>query len=126
MNYCYDYFPFICSSATGPPGIATPAIAGPIAIDKIEYILLMTDGVYKTIESLTDPPTTDPNPKLLQLIKEAENKQLPLKDIATVVLDRIRLSHEEVYYNNGVDDPRSTLAVQCRKRDDMTLLVLHL
>ena len=95
-------------------------------MDKIEYILLMTDGVYKTIESLTDPPTTDPNPKLLQLIKEAENKQLPLKDIAAVVLDRIKLLHEEVYYNNGVDDPRSTLAVQCRKRDDMTLLVLHL
>ena len=126
MNYCHDPFLLICSSATGPPGIATPAIAGPIPMDKIEYILLMTDGVYKTIESLTDPPTTDPNPKLLQLIKEAENKQLPLKDIAAVVLDRIKLLHEEVYYNNGVDDPRSTLAVQCRKRDDMTLLVLHL
>ncbi|XP_011404152.1 PREDICTED: TGF-beta-activated kinase 1 and MAP3K7-binding protein 1-like [Amphimedon queenslandica] len=113
----------VLSSATGPPGIAIPSINGPYPINDIEYILLMSDGVYKTLEYLTDPPTSDVYPRLLQLIQEAE-KSVDLQDIANKVLQDIKISHEVVYYDSAMTDPRSTVAVNCRKRDDMTLIVL--
>ncbi|XP_003386886.1 PREDICTED: TGF-beta-activated kinase 1 and MAP3K7-binding protein 1-like [Amphimedon queenslandica] len=114
----------ILSSATGPPGIATPSISGPYPINDIEYILLMSDGVYKTLECLTDPPTSDVYPRLLQLIQKAE-KSANLQDIAREVLQDIEALHKEAYYDSAMTDPRSTVAVNCRKRDDMTLMVLH-
>ena len=84
----------------------------------------MSDGVYKTLESLTDPPSSDVYPKLLELIQEAE-KKADLKDIASKVLKDIKTLHEEAYYNSAMTDPRSTVAVNCRKRDDMTLIILN-
>ena len=84
----------------------------------------MSDGVYKTLEYLTDPPTSDVYPRLLQLIQEAE-KGVNLQDIASKVLQDIKRLHEEAYYNSAMTDPRSTVAVNCRKRDDMTLILLH-
>ena len=124
VNLSLFFFHFYHSSATGPPGISTPEVKGPYPINDMEYILLMSDGVYKTLECLTDPPSSDVYPRLLQLIQKAE-KKTDVKDIASGVLQDIKTLHEEAYYNSAMTDPRSTVAVNCRKRDDMTLLVLH-
>ena len=88
----------------------------------------MTDGVYKSIESLSHPPD-DPQRAMLSLlytIQQTEStSQDNLGNVAAVVLDQIKNTHEQTYMTAAQVDPRSPLAVQCRKRDDMTLVVLH-
>ena len=44
------------SAAEDPPGISVPSVYS-VAIDKsFKYLILMSDGVYKSIESLSYPP----------------------------------------------------------------------
>ena len=117
------------SHAAVPPGEATPTVIGPIPIDSsFQYLLLMTDGVYKSIESLSHPPD-DPQRAMLSLlytIQQTEStSQDNLGNVAAVVLDQIKNIHEQTYMTAVQVDPSSSLAVQCRKRDDMTLIVLH-
>jgi TAK1-binding protein 1 len=117
----------ILRDATSPPGIADPTVTAPIRLDpSIKYLLLMTDGVYKSLEGLHDPPKSDTMSDLLKLIKSAELVcESNLGGLAAQVLDDIKLHHETTYYESAKSDPRSPLAVQCRKRDDMTLTVLY-
>ena len=116
------------SHAAIPPGEATPTVIGPIPIDSsFQYLLLMTDGVYKSIESLSDPPD-DPQRAMLSLLYTIQQTESTYQDnlgnVAAVVLDQIKNIHEQTYMTAARVDPRSPLAVQCRKRDDMTLVVL--
>lgn len=82
----------------------------------------MSDGVYKSLESLFDPPDKNSMSKLLELIEKAETRVDSLGNVAAEVLEQIKIQHEDTYKRN---DPCSTLAVQCRKRDDMSLIVLY-
>lgn len=111
--------------ATRQPGEAAPSIDTRPFDETFQYLILMSDGVYKSLECLTDPPTTDTMPKLLQLIKEAEGCANDHRNVGAEVLHQIEQLHEDTYRTNSSIDPQSPLAVQCRKRDDMSLIVLY-
>ena len=87
----------------------------------------MTDGVYKSLESMQDPAnlkTYDPMHDLIVKIQEAE-KESPksFQEISKVILSMIEENHHKTYQENAPTDVKSPLAIQCRKRDDMTLIV---
>lgn len=89
------------------------------------YLILMTDGVYKSIEStFDDKESIDSNKVLLgMLIHSLEQRQGRFEHIADSILARVLKIHRDCYYRHARRDPRAPLAVSCRKRDDMTLLV---
>ena len=115
---------FLCRHAHSEPGIATPSIMPVRRIDHtFKYLLLMTDGVYKSAESTLEPQQDVDSNKVIVHIME---RQLALNDecfVAGNVLKRISTIHSDCYETNARKDPRSPLAVSCRKRDDMTLVV---
>ena len=84
----------------------------------------MTDGVYKSLEDMhKDSPSYDPMQDLVRRIQRAEKSEVAFDSIARVVLTQIEQEHRETYLKNAKVDVCSSLAVQCRKRDDMTLIV---
>lgn len=89
-----------------------------------KHLLLMTDGVYKSVESTLDQQQGVDSNKVIVTIME---RQLALNInecfVADNVLGRISKIHSDCYERNAKEDPRSPMAVSCRKRDDMTLLV---
>lgn len=88
----------------------------------------MTDGVYGSIEAgFTEKAHIDSNKVLMNIInRESQmlvSQRRPFDILADRVIDRIRSIHEDSYKTNAAKDVRSPVAVACRKRDDMTLLV---
>ena len=91
-----------------------------------KYLILMTDGVYKSIESTFDTKESiDSNKVLLNILqRHMQNHEGEFNErSADGVLSRVAKIHRDCYSNNAKKDPRSDRAVACRKRDDMTLLV---
>lgn len=90
----------------------------------------MTDGVYKSLASLLDSDAHDDsvNRQLLSLIQQADAEKSTHFTISGVVLSRIVVLHERTYikYINSTDVVLKQLAVQCSKRDDLTLVVIKL
>lgn len=111
-------------SAKAAPGIATPYIMPTKEIDHTwKYLILMTDGVYKSITSVLSEQDQDSNKILTGMIRHQLGKEEPFESLAGKILSRTASIHEHCYQVNAVQDPRSALAVACRKRDDMTLLM---
>lgn len=114
------------SQADEPPGIAIPNITDHKITKADTYLLLMSDGVYKSIENIQDPSSTanDTMNYLVEKLQLAEEKTPSnFADVASILLDDLKETHEKTYQKHANIDPRSPLAVQCRKRDDMTLIV---
>lgn len=90
-----------------------------------QYLLLMTDGVYKSLESTFDQKhAIDPNKVVIGTLERSMNMSGGKFDhVADSVVARIAQIHEDCYKRHAKVDTRSPLAVNCRKRDDMTLLV---
>ena len=112
-----------------PPGIATPTIK---TIEKIspstQYLLLMTDGVYKSIENMHENiSTTDALQELCTRLKTAEQScSSNLKEVSKCMLETLKDDHHGCYQKYAQVDVQSLLAVQCRKRDDMTLVTYRI
>lgn len=86
----------------------------------------MTDGVYKSIEStFQDKESIDANKVLLKMLDRHISSHGGVFDVTSAdgVLGRVAKIHRDCFTNNSRINPRSDLAVACRKRDDMTLLV---
>lgn len=122
-----------CRSATGPVGTAEPYISEPCALQAAwRYIVLMTDGVYKSLASFLGISARDDsdsiNRQLLSLIQQADAEKNAHVPISKAVVSRIVVSHERTYtkYINSTDMQLKQLAVQCSKRDDLTLIVIKL
>lgn len=90
-----------------------------------QYLLLMTDGVYKSLESTFDQKyAIDPNKVIVGTLERAiTTSGGKFDNVADSVLARVAQIHKDCYEKNARQDSRSALAVSCRKRDDMTLLV---
>lgn len=88
-----------------------------------KYLLLMTDGVYKSVESTLDQQLRVDSNKVVVTIMERHLALNEFDFVADNVLGRISKIHSDCYEANARKDPRSPMAVSCRKRDDMTLLV---
>ena len=113
-------------SARSAPGIAEPYTMPTKTIDHTcKYLILMTDGVYKSIEStFQTKESIDANKVLLGILERHIQNQGGFNErSADGVLAKLSKIHRDCYTNNARKDPRSDLAVSCRKRDDMTLLV---
>ncbi len=124
IDFIVILFSLRCSSATGPPGICNPHIIGRPIDGSFRYLVLMSDGVYKSIESTFDDKNLiDGNKVLTNMILRAISQQgIPADAMADYVLFRVMQIHEDCYSRNARVDPRSPLATSCRKRDDMTLI----
>ena len=84
----------------------------------------MTDGVYKSIEStFADPQSVDSNKVVFHMIQRELGNVHRFEDLSSNVLERIASVNKDAYMTNARKDVRSQLAVACRKRDDMTLIV---
>lgn len=96
--------------------------AVPITPD-CKYLLLMTDGIYKSIEAgFQQTASIDTNKVLLGMVNHEQQRVRSFEVISDRVIDRIRTIHEDTYKKHASEDIRSPVAVSCRKRDDMTLL----
>lgn len=113
-----------CSSATSPPGICTPHIIGRPVDASFRYLVLMSDGVYKSIEStFSDQNMIDSNKVLTNMINRGISSGQPFDSMADYSLFRLMQIHEDCYSKHAQRNPRSPLATACRKRDDMTLII---
>ena len=85
----------------------------------------MSDGVYKATESLHHPPKPDDgDQQFLSILKHAiECHARDFSKVAEHILTKISTAHEDTYHQYASRDPRSAEAVQCRKRDDMSLII---
>ena len=86
----------------------------------------MSDGVYKSIEAVLKPETNksiESSKVLLHMLIYylQDSTSDNLQKLANDILDRIRRVHEDTY--KKWTQEKDPLAVQCRKRDDMTLVV---
>lgn len=104
----------ILSVATEEPVIAEPYICGGIPIDETFFALvLMSDGVYNSIEEAADMEINS-NFDVVRLVTEELQCQNNLTGVAQAVVDRIGRAHHDTYMNQ---------MRKCQKRDDMTLLI---
>ena len=93
--------------------IAEPHISGGYPIDDSFYVLiLMSDGVYKSLEDATG--SANANADVTTIMTEALHEQSNLNGVAQAVLDRIGRLHHDTFMEEFS---------KCQKRDDLTLLV---
>lgn len=103
----------ILSAATEEPVIAEPHICGGFPIDESFFCLvLMSDGVYKSIEEAT--VTENSNFDVIRLVTEELQCQNNLTGVAQAVVDRVGRAHHDTFMNQ---------MSKCQKRDDMTILI---
>ena len=114
-----------CSHALEAPGIAVPSVCCVDVDPAFKYLILMSDGVYKTIESLPHSAKQGKGEQQLLSILQAamECNARDFTKVAEHILNKISSAHEHTYHQYASNDPRSPEAVQCRKRDDMALIV---
>ena len=122
-SYCNsEFFP---SHASDPPGTAKPSVTS-VDIDRsFLYLLVMSDGVYKSIEAAVDEAQTiGANQVLANMVhKHAQMQGAEFRSIAQSTLDEVVHLHEEAFQRSAQQDVRSPKATACHKRDDMTLIV---
>ena len=106
---------YICSHASGPPGIAEPSV-NTVDIDKsFLYLMVMSDGVYKSIEAAV-PQTTDASSVVAKWFY-GNCAQNDFVSASQRTLKHLAQFHEKHFNENGN-------SIAC-KRDDMTLLVYN-
>ena len=109
-------------AAEDPPGMSIPSMYIVEVDESFKYLILMSDGVYKSIESLSYPPDPAKGKEMFyQMLKVAiKNHPRDFHKVASDILEKIKGAHERTYCER---DPQSPEAVQCRKRDNMSLVV---
>ena len=110
------------SHATGPPSTAEAAVVITDIEESFLYLMVMSDGVYKSIEAAVDEAQTiGANQVLAHMVHaSAQARGVEFCSIAQTVLDQVAHLHEEAFQRSPEEGPQ---AMACRKRDDMTLLV---
>ena len=111
--------------ASGPPGTAKPSFRRWDIDDSFLYLMVMSDGVYKSIEAAVDEAQTiGANQVLANMVHTyAQTPGAEFSSIAQSTLDQVAHLHEEAFQRSAQQDVRSPKATACRKRDDMTLIV---
>ena len=123
MSGCSSSF-FRCRAAREPPGSATPEVMKIKLAASHRYLLLMSDGVYKSLEAESrEADGLDSNKMLLNILNHELASAPPFSLVAERVLQRIAHSHHTAFQRSAAVDSASPVAVACRKRDDMTLIV---
>ena len=89
------------------------------------YLIVMSDGVYKSIEAAVDEAQTiGANQVLANMVHaSAQTPGVEFSSIAQSTLDQVAHLHEEAFQRSAHQDIRSPKATACHKRDNMTLVV---
>jgi len=112
-----------CSHAIDEPGVAVPYVTSiPIDHHNFKYVILMSDGVYKTIEAIAGDPSKDGNHIVVTII-EQQIAKYGWDYAAKNTLKRIRQIQYDLYQRSARENDRSPTAIANRKRDDMTLVI---
>lgn len=97
------------------PVVAEPEIIGGIPLDEsCQFLLLMSAGLYKSIEEATG--TDQVNKYVAQLVVEQFREQGTLTGVAQAVVDRAVRLHHDWYMSNSFKTGST-------KREDITLIV---
>ena len=124
---CISILPVLdhCSHASGPPGTAEPSVITVDIEESFLYLMVMSDGVYKSIEAAVDEAQTiGANQVLANMVHaSAQTPDVEFSSIAQSTLDQVAHLHEKAFQRSAQQDIRSPKATACRKRDDMTLVV---
>ena len=126
LNYGMFKRYLISSHCSGPPGTAEPYVTTVDIEDSFLYLMLMSVGVYKSIEAaeVEGAQTIGANLVLANMVHGcAQTPGVEFSSIAQTTLDQVAHLHEEAFQRSAKEDVRSPKAVACRKRDDMTLVV---
>lgn len=112
------------ASAMSEPVIAEPQLHGGIPLEEnCRFLMLMSDGVYKSLESATR--TDQVNKSLAEMAVAEFRNQSTLTSVAQGVVDRIARIHHDVFMSDNlsreIDSPRAGCTTG--RRDDMTLLI---
>lgn len=108
-----------CSSAKSEPVIAEPFVSEGIRLEsRHQFVAIMSDGVYKTYIEATDDDKGANMAICRMIYAELQRTHPDIREVAKNVLKRLVRLHREGY---DKEDRQ-----QCRKRDDMTLVVRSL
>lgn len=111
----YKEFDYL-SEAEEEPVIAEPNIIGGIPIDeKCKFLILMSEGLYKSLEEATE--TTNPSTMLVHMLLDEFSTQSTLNGVAQAVVDKVVRMHHDAYMKD------SGTPQKCQKRGDITLLI---
>eukprot|EP00731_Ephydatia_muelleri_P028856 Em0020g500a len=101
--------------ASGPPGTAVPSVKM-VDIDRsFLYLMVMSDGVYKSIEAaLDEAQTIGANQVLANMVHTyAQTPGVEFSSIAQSTLDQVAHLHEEAFQRSAQQDARSPKATAC-------------
>ena len=123
FHCCVIYYIPLCRVAKGPVGTAEPHVTSKEYNPTWKYIVLMTDGIYKSLESIHGD-YEDVHRILLDHIEEAEAKKCV--NIAEDVVRNISILHHGMYLDKiSSHNPEIRKSgASCAKKDDMTLIVI--
>ena len=98
-----------------------------VPIDRygFKYLILMSDGVYKTVEAIAGDAKkdgTNGNHIIVAIIEQVAKNGWD-NNVAANTLKRIRQIQHDLYQRSARESERSPTAVANRKRDDMTLVI---
>ena len=107
-------------SATKPPGIAVPHVAGPIVVNQSRgFIIVMSDGLYEAWLAYTDQSASKANTAIARMVAEQiRGKQQSMEIAAKIVIDSVVGSVQSTYVNSQKSE--------CRRLDDITLMIHNL
>ena len=113
-------FLLIHRHALRPPSTSRPAVQIVDITHKIRYLMLMSDGVYKSIEAAVEgAQTIGANQVLANMVHRcAQTPGVEFSSIAQTTLDQVAHLHEEAFQRAGKDNLPVT-----ETRDDMTLAI---
>ena len=74
---------------------------------------------------MDDPNSIEANKVFVNMLQHTIEKteQRNFVRVSDGVIDRLSKAHHDCYQRHALKDPRSKVAVNCRKRDDMTCIV---
>ena len=97
-----------------------------VAIDHytFKYVILMSSGVYKTLEALDGSETVKNGGDMIVNIIEKHITENGWNDkVAINILQEIRQTQYKLYHMSATKDIHSPVAIANRKGDDMTLVI---
>ena len=96
----------------------------PVGDPFFKYLILMSDGVYKTVEAVAGLSSNTGNDILVGIIDQhVERNGFNNNSTAMEILKKIRHIQHDLFQKSACQDPHSEIAIANRKRDDMTLLI---
>uniref|UniRef100_A0A8D8S6T9 TGF-beta-activated kinase 1 and MAP3K7-binding protein 1 n=2 Tax=Cacopsylla melanoneura TaxID=428564 RepID=A0A8D8S6T9_9HEMI len=102
------------ADAIGEPIISEPEIHGPIQLnDSCRFLMLMSKGLYKSLEEATGAGTEKVNKDLAQMAVEEFRRQSSLTSVAQAVIDRVARIHYDMAMTHG----------DMTSREDITLII---